>query len=210
MATTQETISNGPRYIITTDGQTAEKSDGNSSRRMKYYPERDAGAIAGEIDETTAWTLLRDIAVEAGKTHVPICPEHILISGDNFILSEWSESTDPRFMAPEGHDPVWALAAATFYIFLGTYPFQGLGGKGQTATAPVPTLRRQLPELSSLIARALSFDKTKRPTLNEIAQTAEANLTRCRNSATEFPPLKNTAKPTDYEEYDQLWPDKIE
>lgn len=205
------TIHKGPTYTIVADGSTAEKSDGKDVRRMRFYPERDAGALAGEIDELTAWTILRDIAADSRTSVTPISPEHILISGDGFILAPWSESRDPRFTAPEGYDPVWALAASVFYIFLGTYPFQGLGGKAQTPSAPVPTLRRGLPELSAIISRALSHSSRLRPSVGEIVACADRNIERCRNERTEFPPLRQTESyVADSGDLDRIWPEKMQ
>lgn len=203
-------IHKGKKYTIECKGDVAEKTDGKSIRRMRYYPERDASALAGEIDELTAWRLLRDISRQASVSKTPISPEHILIDGEEFILSEWSESSDDRFNAPEGYEPVWALAASVFQIFLGCHVFQGMGGRGQSSTAPVPVLRRELPELSTLIARSLSYITGNRPTLREIEEIAEANVSRCESLKTEFPPRKEVSShsiPSD--ELDKYWPEEM-
>lgn len=203
-------IHKGDRYTITASGETAEKTDGKTTLRMKFFPQRDAEALAGEIDELTAWTLLRDIATQCRNTATPVSPAHILITDDGFTLAEWSRSHDGRFTAPEGYDPVWALAASLFFIFLGTYPFQGLGGKGQTRTAPVPTLRRALPELSRLVNRCLSHDPARRPSLDEINYSAEANIARCRRNQSEFPPLRVSAPPAAAgTRSDTAWPENF-
>ena len=96
-------IYKGKRYTINTDGINATKSDGITTKTMAYYPERDASAIAGEIDELTAWRLLRDISGQATIINTPISPEHILIDGEKFHLSEWSTGYDPRFTSPSFH-----------------------------------------------------------------------------------------------------------
>lgn len=203
-------IHKGEKYTISTDGRVAEKSDGVTRRTMKYYAERDAAAIAGEIDEPTAWQILHDIAAQAAGTAVPISPDHILIDGPRFTLSEWSAGHDTRFTAPEGYCPVWALGASVFHLYLGCHVFQGLGGMGQTATAPVPVLRRELPELSDIICRCLSHDPAVRPTLTEIETTAAKNLTRATNTIQTYPPLKSArqdATPTD--DIDTFWPEEM-
>lgn len=203
-------IHKGKKYTITTDGITAEKSDGNNIRRMKYYPERDITAIAGEIDEVTAWQIMSDVAKQSKDTNTPIAPEHIFIDGDGFVLSEWSDSEDERFIAPEGYSPVWALAATVFYVYLGCHVFQGLGGRGQTKTAPIPTLRRELPELSNLIIRCLDFDPTKRPEMSEVITISEDNSKRCKTIRSDFPPLRKASENViTADEIDIYWPEEM-
>lgn len=205
-----EEIYKGEKYTIVTDGITAEKTDGASLRRMKYYPERDIAAIAGEIDELTAWRILSDVASQAIKSKTPISPEHILIDGDGFILSEWSGSMDAKFTAPEGYSAVWALAATVFYVYLGCPVFQGLGGKGQTPTAPIPTMRRELPELSSTIVKCLDFNPDKRPSMGKLVKIAAENVARCKGLRKEFPPLKITqGSAVAAEEIDAYWPENM-
>lgn len=203
-------IYKGKKYTITTDGINAEKSDGSNVRRMKYYPERDIAALAGEIDELTAWQILYDVANQAKDSKTPICSEHIFIDGDRFTLSEWSESQDIKFTAPEGYSPVWALAATVFYTYLGCHVFQGLGGKGQTKTAPIPTLRRELPELSNLIVRCLNFNPDKRPDMTEIAGIAKENINRCKSQMSDFPPLKKISENIiTADEIDTCWSEEM-
>lgn len=203
-------IHKGSKYEITSSGDTASKSDGTTVRTMKFYPERDLSNISGEIDELTAWRILHDIALQAQSVKTPISPEHILIDGEGFHLSEWSESMDTRFTAPEGFSSVWALGASVCFAYLGCHVFQGLGGSGQSPTAPVPTLRKELPELSALIARCLDFNPMSRPTLKEIVAVSKDNTVRCKSNQSEFPPLKpivNNIISTD--EIDRLWPDEM-
>lgn len=200
----------GIKYEITASGDKAKKSDGNVSRTMPFYPERDAYNISGEIDELTAWLILRDIAVQAQHVKTPISPDHILISKDEFHLSEWSESLDNRFIAPEGYSTVWALGASVFRIFLGCDVFQGLGGKGQTISAPVPTMRRGLPDLSQIISSCLRFDPSQRPTLEEIKSISEKNIQRCVSQRNDFPPLKPTGSvKVTLDEIDRYWPEEM-
>lgn len=203
-------IHKGDKYTISVSGNIAEKSDGKSIRKMKFFPQRDIATIAGEIDEMTAWRILHDVAVAASKSETPISPNHIIMDGDGFVLSEWSESKDPKFNAPEGYDPVWALGATVFFVFLGCHVFQGLGGKGQTPTAPVPTLRRELPELSSLVGRCLDFSSKNRPSMKEIHAVSAENLERCGKMKSEFPPLKNNDnKIISADAIDACWPEEM-
>lgn len=203
-------IHTGKRYKIESSGETASKSDGTTVRTMKFYPERDLYNISGEIDELTAWQILLDIAVQVQLVKTPISPDHILIDGNGFLLSEWSESKDTRFVAPEGYSSVWALGASVFYVFLGCHVFQGLGGKGQSATTPVPTLRRELPELSDLISRCLAFRPENRPTLQEIESISKENIARCCSMQSKFPPKKQVIDHSiKSDEIDLLWPEEM-
>lgn len=203
-------IHKGKTYTITTDGITADKSDGSRVLSMKFYPERDITALAGEIDELTAWQILHDVAMQATNSTTPISPDHIFIDSSHFVLSEWSESRDKRFVAPEGYSPVWALAATVFYVYLGCHVFQGLGGKGQTATAPIPTLRRVLPELSNLLIECLDFNPDNRPNMSEIEKIAEDNIRRCKSIQSDFPPLKKISENTiAADEIDTYWPEEM-
>lgn len=203
-------IHRGDKYTISAVHDIAEKSDGKSSRKMKFYPQRDVAAIAGEIDELTAWQIFHDISDTVSKVKTPVSPQHILMDGNGFILSEWSESIDPKFTAPEGYDAVWALGATVFYVFLGCHVFQGLGGKGQTKTAPVPTLRRELPELSKFVSRCLDYTPKRRPTMKEILKESSENIDRCLKNMSEFPPLKNDEeKIITADEIDAYWPEDM-
>lgn len=202
-------ISRGDRCTITAEGETATKHypDGKV-RTMRYYPERDAEAIAGEIDELTAWRLLRDIAMQAPGIKTPIMPSHILIDGEGFRIAEWSESRDYRFEAPEGYSPVWALGASVFYIFMGSHVFHGTGGKGQHASTPVPSMRRGLTALNAVTAGCLSFHPGTRPSLEEIALTAESNMERLKGSRHQERKKKREHY-MDTAELDRLWPEEM-
>ncbi len=203
-------IHKGNRHTITTDGVIATKTDGQTSRSMKYYPERDISAIAGEIDEITAWSIFRDIAMQAESAATPISPDHVLIDGERFLLAEWSASHDERFTAPEGYSPAWALAATVFYTFLGVHVFQALGGKGQSCTAPIPTLRKDLPDLSQLIVRCLDFNPKNRPELSEITSISDKNIIRCKSHRNDFPPKKNNEfNIFTVDKIDYYWPEEM-
>lgn len=203
-------IHKGDKYTITSSGDVVTKTDGTTIRIMKFYPERDSYNISGAIDELTAWSIMHDIAYQAQTIDTPVSPDHIMIDKDGFHLSEWSESKDPRFIAPEGYSSVWALGASIFQVFLGCHVFQGLGGKGQSVSAPVPTLRKNLPELSSVIAKCLDYDPINRPSLKELESISAENITRCKLRLSEFPPLKSTENQSiSTHEIDLFWPDEM-
>lgn len=201
------------KHTISTDGRQACKSSGEQTMHMPFYPERDASALAGEVDEMTAWRLLANMAeppaqLSSSSPTPTIQPDHIFINGEDFVASPWSSSHDAQFEAPDGYDPVWALGASVFYLVLGCHVFQGLGGKGQTPSAPIPYLRRDMPELSDLISRCLSFDPKKRPAMEEILEIARRNFNRCASTAPSCPSLKkkeNTIATAD--ELDTAWPE---
>lgn len=204
-------VHKGNKYIIDAIDGIARKIDGKCVKEMKYYPERDIYSIAGEIDELTAWQIFHDIARQASESsYSRISPDHILINGKGFVLSDWSESSDIKFIAPEGYEARWALAATVFYVFLGCHVFQGLGGKGQTKSSPIPTMRRELTELSDITAQCLNFDPKRRPSLSELIKISAENIERCKKNLTEFPPLKPSEKNTiDLDEIDKYWPEKM-
>lgn len=203
-------IHTGKKYAISTDGTYAEKTDGATVRRMRFFPERDIRAIAGEIDELAAWRIFHDVAVSAHATSTPISPDHIFIDGGGFVLSEWSRSVDSRFVAPEGYSPVWALGATVFFSFLGCHVFQGLGGRGQSASTPVPTMRKGLPELSELVARCLDFTPCRRPSLDVIASSASENIVRCESAKIELPPEKiSKTGAVSAGDTDMWWPERM-
>lgn len=220
----------GERYKITTDGSRAFKTDGENTRSMDYCEKRDTSALAGAIDEKTAWQIIRDIARQKDRDFMrggaymrevttPISPEHILIYDNlnselsmEFQLSPWSESHDQKYTAPEGYSDVWALAATIFYLYLGCHVFQGLGGKGQSPNTPIPTLRKELPELSELLVRCLYFDPKKRPEIMEVANIAGRNLERL-SKTDNLPKRKLKHKQNQQsiiDDIDILWPEEID
>lgn len=202
-------IHKGDRFSIYQDGDEAVKIDEKSERRMHFYPQRDASAIAGEIDELTTWQIIRTLATSAHNCCTPISPQHILLDGDDFILNEWSESIDPRFSSPEGYEPVWAIGATIFFLFMGNHVLQGRGGKAQSASTPIPLLRRELPVLSSLIMDCLNFNPQRRPSLSELEKIANENLQRCIENAPDFPRLKESSSYISSGITDIFWPDEM-
>lgn len=196
----------GERFTIESRGNVAVKSDGTVSREIPLFRERDAMAIAGEIDEHSAWRLLRDLASQAKDTKTAVIPSHVLIDGQGFRLSDWSEGRDKRFEAPEGYDPVWAIGATTFFIFLGCHVFHGLGGAGQSASTPVPVMRRELPRLSRLVGQCLAFSPAERPSLAEIESEAERNLQHLDSQPPEQNKLKRKKEVIDI---DEAWPEEM-
>lgn len=205
-----KTIYKGERYSISTDGTTARKTDGKDNREMSFYPERDVTALAGDIDELTAWQLIKAVASQAASLDTPVLPSHILIDGDTFRLAEWSASTDRRFTAPEGYSAVWALGASVFYLYLGCHVFHGLGGEAQSATTPVPLLRKDLGDLNALVGACLQYDPVKRPGLEYVLRVAEKNISRLKS----LPKMERKKKKENTidgqaSQLDMLWPDEM-
>ena len=196
----------------------AVKTGADGSRREgKFYPERDCSALVGETDEYMAWQIIRDVAAQLGEgCTVPVAPSHIMIAGAGcFELCEWSRGMDARFCAPEGYEPVWALGATIFYLMLGCPVFQGGGGVYQHAATPVPLMRRNAPELSTLVGKCLSFKPSERPSVKELKAEATAVLKRME-SAPASRPLRRVQNVGQYRSRDSkslldlMWPDEID
>lgn len=181
---------------------------------IKYsekYPEGPASALAGEIDEKTAWQILHDIARCALTSHVAICPDTIFIDNDGFSLDNNDRADNSLYTAPEGYSAPWALAASVFFIFMGIDIFHGRGGSAQTAGTLIPIMRQGLDALNSIIADSLSFDPKRRPTLESIAGVAEKELHRlaATKEECEQSPKTATALPTD-DKLEKYWPEIME
>ena len=202
----------GDKYTITTeeiDGQLrAVKTDGERKLTMPYYPERDSSALAGSIDEVTVWSILRDIA-KSLPSETPVSPEHILIDGDNSVLSEWSRSHDVRFNAHEGYSDIWALGASVFSLLIACDVFNGRGGAMQTATTPIPRISSADSDLSDTVAACLAYNPADRPTADEIVKLAESALQRYGQLKNE-PKLKSFVSHASVDELDLLWPEEME
>ncbi|MDE6277052.1 MAG: hypothetical protein K2M06_02990 [Muribaculaceae bacterium] len=215
-----KTIHRGPLYTISVergaDGllEAVKTSVSGEKRREEYFPERDTSALAGETSELTAWQILRDVAAElAAGVRVPVEPAHIMIKGEGrFCLNPWSKSKDSAYTAPEGYEPVWALGASVFFLFLGCGVFQGCGGRYQGAGTPVPVMRRNAPELSALVRRCLSFKPSERPEVKEINEIACRAIERLERPETNVRPLKKSSTITRAtpDTLDALWPEKMD
>lgn len=181
---------------------------------IKYsekYPEGPASALAGEIDEKTAWQILYDIARCAVTSRVAICPDTIFIDNDGFSLDNNDRADNSLYTAPEGYSAPWALAASVFFIFMGIDIFHGRGGSAQTAGTLIPIMRQGLDALNSIIADSLSFDPKRRPTLESIAGVAEKELHRLAAAKEECKECPKTASvlPTD-DNLEKYWPEIME
>ena len=181
---------------------------------IKYsekYPEGPASALAGEIDEKTAWQILYDIARCALTSRVAICPDTIFIDHDGFSLDNNDRADNSLYTAPEGYSAPWALAASVFFIFMGIDIFHGRGGSAQNAGTLIPIMRQGLDALNSIIADSLSFDPKRRPTLESIAGVAEKELHRLAAAKEECEQSPKTASvlPTD-DNLEKYWPEIME
>ena len=203
-------IHKSDKYTITTDGITAVKTGPEGAREMPFFPERDVEAVAGEIDELTAWQLLYDLAVQAPVLQTPVMPSHIFIDGNGFRLSEWSASEDSRFTAPEGYCKIWAIGATVFFLFMGCHVFHGLGGKGQTSTTPIPKLRKDLDDLNRIVEKCLRYRKEERASFEELMTVARINRERLSNRAIRGPKRKVRKSGPSSTTLDELWPEVME
>lgn len=174
---------------------------------LPYCPGRSVDGVAGYMSELQIWHLLRDIAGaldelhENGMGHFDVKPSNILWDGSDFLLSDFgscravSDAEDRqvaddessfRFDAPEvsrGEQTVagdiWSLGATVFCLYMGTFVFNGLGGRAQRPDSPIPCMRKSLVALSELVCRCLRYDPSLRPSAREIIEVAEMNIGRC-------------------------------
>lgn len=181
---------------------------------IKYsekYPEGPASALAGEIDEKTAWQILHDIARCALTSRVAICPDTIFIDNDGFSLNNNDRADNSLYTAPEGYSAPWALAASVFFIFMGIDIFHERGGSAQTAGTLIPIMRQGLDSLNSIIADSLNFNPENRPTLESIAAIAEKELQQLASAKSESGQTHTPAPafPTD-DNLEKYWPEIME
>lgn len=166
---------------------------------LPYCTGRSVSHVAGHVTERMVWMLLRDIAsvidylVAQSLYHGDIKPSNILWDAAmGFILSDFgacaplssgSERKDLssyQFAPPEKvsveRSDIWSLGASVFHLVLGRGVFGERGGRGQVPSAAVPLMRRNMPELSALVGRCLSYDPTDRPSAGEVLREAERML----------------------------------
>lgn len=196
---------------------------------------RSVDGVSGCMSEAQIWKLLYDVSGalaevhKAGYGHFDIKPSNILWSGKDFIVSDFgscrriatsdggdtaSDKSSFRFDAPEiargEYRPagdIWSLGASAFFLYMGTYVFNGLGGRAQKRTSPLPYMRKSMPELSELICRCLSWESGARPSAEEIADTAFAQMKRCGAARSERP-LKPEKRDAGHA-VSEFWPDRM-
>ena len=166
---------------------------------------RSMDEVAGYMSVKHIWQLLHDMASalsalhQVNIGHLDVKPSNILYDGHRFLLSDFgscseisgeqsperviSDHSSYRFDSPElikGEYTVacdiWSLGATVFHLFMGCDVFNGLGGRVQKETSPLPYMRKNLPVLSELVIRCLAFDSHQRPTALEIVELAQDQL----------------------------------
>lgn len=157
---------------------------------LPYCEGRSADNAAGHFFENQTWMLLKDIGEALaylhgkGLSHGDVKPAHILWDGSRFLLSGVGEehAGSYQFAAPEKikgpESDIWSLGASLFNLVLDAQVFGGLGGRAQRPESVIPVLRKNMPELSALIGRCLSYDMKQRPTAQEIVNQAGTILAR--------------------------------
>lgn len=146
--------------------------------------------IAGYMPERYVWQMLYEVSSLNNDSKVKINPSNILWDERHFSLAQADKpiarKNDYQYEAPEvsqGNQSekslVWSLAATAFYMHLGCNVFNGRGGKAQEADSPIPYLRKELRDLSELLAQCLNYDAQKRPSLDELNHRAKAQLDKC-------------------------------
>ena len=198
---------------------------------------RSVDGIAGYMSEQSIWQLLRDIASalaalhQAGLVHHDVKPSNILWGRSGFMLTDFgschqvdagkkadavaADESSFRFDAPElvrgvqtaGSD-IWSLGATAFNLFMGCHVFNGLGGRAQHEGSPLPYIRKQLPELSSLVCQCLTFDFAQRPTAQAVHEVALQQMERCAKQKKERKlKVRDDAPATAAADF---WPDEMQ
>ena len=162
-----------------------------------------ASSLKGYATPEMLWRFLLDCARPMAAQHArggawgPVDLDAVEVDGDAFLPGPASGKGTPQ-------GDVWQLAAASFELATGS-PLFAAGE--QKATTPIPALRqRELASFSDLLGRCLAFDPGARPSAEEVAALAAAELEKAR--AVRRP--KRTAAPAGKKtvsEYDRRWPE---
>lgn len=175
---------------------------------LPYCEGRSVDGIAAHFSEGMIWKLIQNISSalseihQSGYAHLDVKPSNILWDGQKFILSDFgactkldiinpsdtaTDTSSYKFDAPElNNQPhsasdIWSLGATVFYLYMGCYVFNGLGGRAQHNDSPLPYMRKSLPALSKQVQECLSYNHTQRPTAAQIFKTA---VEECRRLET--------------------------
>lgn len=200
---------------------------------LPYCKGCSVNGVAGCFREKMIWKLIEAVSGALseihgkGYGHFDVKPSNILWDGKKFILSDFgaccaldercpeetaSDSSSFRFNAPEfktrrrSASDIWSLGATVFYLYMGCYVFNGLGGRGQHCDTPIPYMRKSLPRLSRLVQACLELNLEKRPTaeeINSIARTEMEKLNACSPQRSLRQGQKNSEQAGNME----FWPD---
>lgn len=203
---------------------------------LPYCKGGSVDGVAGCFREKMIWKLIEALSDalseihRQGYGHFDVKPSNILWDGKRFLLSDFgaccalnekypeetaSDSSSFRFDAPEfktrrcGASDIWSFGATVFYLYMGCYVFNGLGGRGQHCDSPIPYMRKSLPKLSKLVQECLEFDPEKRPTAEEINSIARAELEKM-NACSPQRSLKQGRKNSNQAGNMEFWPDIME
>ena len=211
--------------------------DGCWVMEMPLCMGRSMDEVAGYMSEKHIWQFLCDIASALSALHqknighLDVKPSNILYDGHRFLLSDFgscceisseqhqdriiSDHSSYRFDSPELTKgmytvacDIWSLGATAFHLFMGCDVFNGLGGRVQKETTPLPYMRKNLPVLSELIIRCLSFDSHQRPTALEIVELAQSQLKQI-SSVMKERTLKNESEIL-LDGGDDFWPEVMD
>lgn len=169
---------------------------------LPYCQGRSVDAVAGFIDETLLWQLIRDVSGalryihSQGWIHLNIAPSNILWNGTSFLLTDFGtctaadvatdgivvENESYQYAAPERVSKpsyacdIWSLGATVFHLFMGCHVFNGLGGSVQQSHSPLPYMRKTMPAMSELVMACLEFNPSDRPTASTIFEKASEEI----------------------------------
>ena len=209
--------------------------EGHSIIVFPYCEGRSVDCVAGHVSVRMIWRLIHDICSaldcihSAGYIHHNVNPSNILWDGKLFLLTGFSLCSPShscmddkhsicrnshRFTAPEvlpdasSMTDVWSLGATIFHLYMGSFVFNGLGGRAQHYGSPLPYMRKSLPALSNLVQQCLSFNPDDRPTAHEIYGLARMELDKVL-SVNEGRKLKKSIIPYSNERKADFWSDEM-
>ena len=132
--------------------------------------------IAGYMTEKSVWRLILFLSKEWQKSPAlsnKVDGNTIGVADDEFV--NLATATPCQADEPTA---VWTLGAWAFYGLMGVPVLDGNGQKNQTATTEIPHISdtHGSKTLDDIIHRSLSYDATKRPTMQDIHVIAEQQL----------------------------------
>lgn len=202
---------------------------------------RSLNNLTGYMKEEDVWMVMHDVGTALHALHLQhivhhdVKPSNILLRDGHYYLSDFgscceenksargdrivSDDSSFKYDAPEvmrnqtvTASDIWSLGATVFHLFMGCHVFNGMGGHNQHERSPLPYMRKELPELSKLICRCLSFNPSDRPTAQTVVANAlemleKTNSNDCHNTSRPLRPMKQSANQAINP--NEFWPEEM-